>query len=207
KVDYYGKKVVLLVRHPGDVAVSQYFQWRYRMRENKKALNDYPEHGAMIEAPDFVLNHEAGLTKAIEFMNDWAREAEAIGELFIIKYEDLRKKPNVTLQSLMMFVGLDASDEEITEAVRFASFDNMRELEERAASSWFGGGRLKPKDKTDKNSFKTRKGEVGGWRKEFAAEHVAAIDARIRDELDPVFGYSTSASARKPEEVVMGAAS
>ena len=31
KADYYGKKVILLVRNPADVAVSQYHQWRYRM--------------------------------------------------------------------------------------------------------------------------------------------------------------------------------
>jgi hypothetical protein len=36
KRDYRGKKVVLLVRHPADVAVSQYFQWRFRMRPRKK---------------------------------------------------------------------------------------------------------------------------------------------------------------------------
>ena len=28
KADYYDRKVVLLVRHPADVAVSQYHQWR-----------------------------------------------------------------------------------------------------------------------------------------------------------------------------------
>ena len=30
KADFYGKRVVLLVRNPKDVAVSQYFQWKYR---------------------------------------------------------------------------------------------------------------------------------------------------------------------------------
>lgn len=190
KVDYYGKKVVLLVRHPGDVAVSQYFQWRYRMRANKKALNDYPDHGADIEAADFVLDHEAGLSKVIGFMNNWARDFDKVGEVFIIKYEDLRKNPESTLKELMNFVGIDATPAEIAEAVRFASFDNMRRLEEQAAKSWFGGGRLKPKDKTDKNSFKTRKGEVGGWRNQFAPVQVAAIEQRIRDELHEVYAYA-----------------
>ncbi len=39
KAAYADKKVVLLVRHPADVAVSQFHQWRYRMRPHKKALN------------------------------------------------------------------------------------------------------------------------------------------------------------------------
>ena len=45
KIDYAGKKVVLLVRHPADVAVSQFYQWQYRMKPNKVGLNRYPERG------------------------------------------------------------------------------------------------------------------------------------------------------------------
>ena len=48
KADFRDRKVVLLVRNPGDVAVSQYFQWRYRMLPAKKSLNAYPAHGAEV---------------------------------------------------------------------------------------------------------------------------------------------------------------
>src|SRR5690625_2756179 len=40
KADYRNTRVVLLVRHPADTAVSQYFQWKYRMRDRKKQIND-----------------------------------------------------------------------------------------------------------------------------------------------------------------------
>src|SRR5919106_5242324 len=63
KADYYGAKVVLLVRHPADVAVSQYHQWRHRMRPHKKALNAYPEHGEEVGIAEFVAEREAGLKK------------------------------------------------------------------------------------------------------------------------------------------------
>jgi len=33
--DFYHKKTVLLVRRPQDVAVSQFFQWKFRMRPDK----------------------------------------------------------------------------------------------------------------------------------------------------------------------------
>ena len=38
KADYAGKRIVLLVRDPRDIAVSSYFQWKYRMDPQKRAL-------------------------------------------------------------------------------------------------------------------------------------------------------------------------
>ena len=36
KREFYGKKIVMLVRDPRDIAVSQYFQWKYRMRRHQE---------------------------------------------------------------------------------------------------------------------------------------------------------------------------
>ena len=75
KADFYDKKVILLARDPRDVAVSQFFQWKYRMKPNKKDINAYPLEDL---APfDFVMS-EAGLPKVIDFMNLWSREAPRI---------------------------------------------------------------------------------------------------------------------------------
>ena len=59
KTDFYGKKVVLLVRNPYDTAVSQYFQWMHRMRPAKKVLNGYPAHGDEVGLFDFVMQEFA----------------------------------------------------------------------------------------------------------------------------------------------------
>jgi sulfotransferase family protein len=40
KAQYRDKKVILMVRDPADVAVSQYFQWKFRMTSRKKKIND-----------------------------------------------------------------------------------------------------------------------------------------------------------------------
>ncbi|MFO1113904.1 MAG: sulfotransferase domain-containing protein [Rhodospirillales bacterium] len=55
KQPYYGKKVVLMVRDPADVAVSQYHQWKYRMADRKKTINDYPPAGADVALYDAVV--------------------------------------------------------------------------------------------------------------------------------------------------------
>jgi hypothetical protein len=49
---------------------------------------------------------------------------------------------------------------------------------------------LRPADRNDEESFKTRKGVVGGYTSYFTADDVAWIDARIRERLDPAMGYA-----------------
>ena len=188
KADYYGRKVVLLVRHPADVAVSQYHQWRYRMRAHKKTINDYPAHGVEVPIVDFVLHEPAGLAKVVEFMNGWAREMPRLDDLLVLRYEDMRTDAEAQLRRVVEFAGTPGSAEEIAEAVRFASFDNMRALEQRRAFR-FAGGRMAARDRNNPASFKTRRGVAGGWRDYFDEAEVRAIEDTVERTLLPGFGY------------------
>ena len=189
KVDFYDKKVILLARDPRDVAVSQFFQWKYRMRARKKGLNKYPAHKQDISVYDFVTNPDAGIPKIINFMNDWAREQPRIEQMLIVRYEDMRAQPEAVLKQIVEFMGTPGSAEDIREAVNFASYDNMKKLEEKKVFWLSGGGRLVPKDKSNPNSFKVRRAKVGGYRDYFDDQQVVAIDAQIHDRLAPLYGY------------------
>jgi len=191
KADYYGAKVVLLVRHPADVAVSQYHQWRHRMRPHKKALNAYPEHGEEVGIAEFVAERQAGLRKVIDFMNGWAREMPRLPDLLVVRYEDLRARPEQTLAGLLAFMGTPGTPAEVQEAVAFASFDNMQKMEQKR-TFWLSGGRMVPKDRSNPHSFKVRRGKVGGWRDDFSDAEVRRIEELIESELAPVFGYGRS---------------
>lgn len=192
KADYYGKKVVLLARHPADVAVSQYHQWRFRMRDRKKTINNYPE--ADVSLFDFVVNEPAGLAKTIDFMNGWARERERLGHFMILRYEDLKADTAGRLDALTCFLGTPGAVESIEGAVAYASFENMRRLETEN-KSWLTGGRMKAKDPTNPESFKTRRGKVGGFRDYFTEGEVETILDHVDRRLDPVFGYGRAALA------------
>jgi hypothetical protein len=188
KVDYYSKKVVLLVRNPADVAVSQYHQWRYRMRPKKKELNDYPAHGEEVSVFDFVARREAGLPKVIGFLNGWAQEIPQLKEILVIRYEDMRARPEEALGKIVSFVGTPGTAEEVREAVAFASFENMKKMEQKR-TFWMSGGRMVAKDRKNPNSFKVRRAKVGGYRDYFSDQENAQIDAAISSQLAPVFGY------------------
>ncbi len=188
KVDFYDKKVILLARDPRDVAVSQFFQWKYRMRARKKGLNKYPAHKQDISVYDFVTNPDAGIPKIINFMNDWAHEQPRIKNMLIVRYEDMRAQPEAVLKQIVEFMRTPGSAEDIREAVNFASYDNMKKLEEKKVF-WLSGGRLVPKDKSNPDSFKVRRAKVGGYRDYFDDQQVATIDAQIHDRLAPLYGY------------------
>lgn len=190
-LDYYrGKKVVMLVRDPRDVAVSQYFQWRYRMRPRKKLINKYPPHGTEVEIFDFVRNEDCGIPRIVEYLNVVADAMQTMGDdLLLIRYEDMRTEPAEVLRKVFEFVGTPGSEEQIQEAVDYAAYENMKKLEAgkgmRAA-----GQRVKPGDKSNPDSFKVRRGKVGGYRDYFEPDQLEIVDALVEGRLRPVFGYT-----------------
>ena len=188
KVDFYDKKVVLLIRNPLDVAVSQFFQWKFRMRPGKKALNQYPEHGSDIEIYDFLMDPDAGLTKIIDYLNLWASEAGKIKDLLIVRYEDMRSNTGEVLEQILSFLGTPGEQDEIQEAVRFASVENMRSMETKR-TFWLSGSRMVAKDKSNPNSFKVRKAKVGGYRDYFDDSQIQTLNKLVADRLDSIFGY------------------
>ncbi len=189
KKDFYDKKTVLLVRNPIDVAVSQFFQWKYRMRPEKKAMNKYPAHEADISVYDFVKDENQGLSHIIEFMNNWARELPKIKNLLVVRYEDLRASPEREMGRIVEFLGLEVNEEYLRDTAEFASVENLRKKEQENYF-WRSGSRVQAKDVNDPNTFKVRKAKVGGYRDYFDDDQVAELDAMVDSRLLPVFGYT-----------------
>ena len=187
KRHFRGKRVVLLVRDPRDVAVSQFFQWQYRMRPNKKFINDYPPHGANIDAWDFVLDKDAGVPRIVDYFNGWASAMPELKDVLVVRYEDMRREPAEVLAKILAFTETDVTPEQVQEAVDFAAYENMKKMEQ---NSFFkgSGARVKPGDKDNPESFKVRKAKVGGYRDHFDDEQCAQLEGMVA-ELDPVFGY------------------
>jgi hypothetical protein len=194
KQPFYAKPVVLLARDPRDVAVSQYFQWKFRLRSNKVAINNYPERGSDISLFDFVTGANGGSMAAVcDYLNVWAAEAPNIEQYLMIRYEDLRADPAPQLQRILDFLQIDASPEHVSAAVEYSAFENMKKMES-ASKFRLAGERMMPGDKNNPDSFKTRRAKVGGFRDYFSDAEVAAIDAQLEASLDPVYGYRKTAA-------------
>ena len=185
---FSGKKVVMLVRDPRDVAVSQFFQWKYRMRPHKIRLNQYPAKGEAVSTFEFVTNPVCGVPRIVEFFNGWAKALPELKDILIIRYEDMRVDPVGVMQRVLDFVDTPGTPEQIEQAVEFASLDNMKKLEEKRVFRG-SGARVKAGDRKNPNSFKVRRGKVGGYRDYFDDQQVALIDKLVEEGLDPMFGY------------------
>jgi hypothetical protein len=73
------------------------------------------------------------------------------------------------------------------EALEFSRFENMQKLE---AAGAFDSNILHPGDVRDPESFKVRRGKVGGYREYLSLEDQKyAADALMK--LDPRFGYNS----------------
>jgi hypothetical protein len=188
---FYGKSVIMLVRDPRDVAVSQYFQWKFRMRPVKKLLNDYPPHGADVSMFEFVMGEGAGLPAILDFFEIWQRELLKVKGSIIVRYEDMRADPAGTLGRVLAFLGTPGTPEQIEGAVAYAAYENMKQLEQKNVF-WLSGIRLRPGDRANPDSFKVRRAKVGGWRDYFDDRQCVTIDAMLTARPLPLFGYGVA---------------
>ncbi len=189
KMPFYDKTVVLMARDPRDVAVSQYFQWKFRMKPSKFAMNKYPPEGSDISLYDFVVGNNGGsMSAVIDYLNLWASECDRIERFHLLRYEDLRTSPVLYFTRMLEFLGLDATEQQIKGAVDYASFDNMKAMES-GKQSRFASGRMTPGDASNPDSYKVRRAKVGGFRDYFDDEQVEAINRQLHSTLDGRYHY------------------
>ena len=190
KQQYRGKKVIFLVRDPRDVIVSSYFEMTSRGRLFGE--NPYETQQAVFEGTlaEFIEQPRGGFDTILRYYTIWAENRNIPDDFLLLRYEDLKAAPQQELRRALDFLGLDAiSDASIGEAVEFASFDNMRKME---AEGRFQSGILRPGDRKDQNSFKTRKGKVHGYLEYLTPEQAAALDCKLEAGLPELFGYGQS---------------
>jgi hypothetical protein len=192
-----GKPILFLARNPLDIAVSWYLQFTKRQSTHKQELINHsiahPIDRRTIDMWDFVRHSDIGLPFLIDYLNGWERKLKGREGALMVRYEDLRAEPAKTLKRITTLMGEDFSDEEIQEAVDFGSFENLRKLE---ISGFFRQGGLALRNRDDPETFKVRRGKVGGYRDYFTPEQVAELEELMVSRLSPTFGYRPEAATQ-----------
>src|SRR5437870_1673009 len=172
-------KIVLLVRDPRDCFVSLYVQMTRRDR-------GAPAEFKRKTVSDLLRDKEFGIRAIVSTMNAWLNEFSDRDDFTIIRYESLREFPRENFRTLLAVLGETTPDMSIFQAaLDFSQFENMKKME---AAGAFDSKILQPGDVRDPESFKVRRGKVGGYR-EYLSSDDQAYAADALTQLDPRFGY------------------
>ena len=194
KEEYRDSNVIFLVRDPRDVIVSLYFELSKRLPgfldDERAAL---PENIRARVAPftgsieEFVSQDIGGFETIIEYFNIWGANRHLPKSFMIMRYEDLHANTQGELMRVLQFIGMEhISVECAAEAVQFAKFGNMRKLE---AAGTIQLRALTPLNSNDQESFKTRRGVVGGYHDYLSPELAERLSQIMNARLSPVFNY------------------
>ena len=187
KSRYSGKKVIFLVRDPRDVIVSSYFELKHRSKLFGKDLQQRQKDIVNDDMQTFIFQERSGIDTIIRYYNIWANNRHIPKSFLLVRYEDLRSDPGKEIGRIMDFLELKTVDARaIQDAIEFASFDNMRKME---MDEKYKSEMLKPADRQDENTFKTRKGKVKGYLDYLSTQDIARLDQKIQTELSDFFGY------------------
>jgi sulfotransferase family protein len=172
-------KIMLLARDPRDCFVSLYLQITRRDPNSPVELRQK-------SVREMLRDKRFGVRAIINTLNDWLNEFAGRENFTLVRYEALRASPAGHFRDLLALLGESTPDGAIfQQALEFSGFENMQKLE---AAGAFDSKILRPGDVRDPESFKVRRGKVGGYREYLSLEDQKyAADALA--ELDIRFGY------------------
>src|SRR5262249_39361496 len=165
----------------GDVLVSWFFE---------KTRRHAPIWGHAAECPHDLpgfIRSDYGIVLILRWMSDWAEQLDVPARVRAFRYEDMHADALATGRAILDWIGVGPVDETaLAAAVAASRFETMRALEASGNPS----PRLKPGDPNDPESYKMRRGVVGGFREYFRADDLAYVEEQMARANPAGFGYT-----------------
>ena len=172
-----GRKVIFVVRDPRDIIVSCWFHSYFREKSYSGTIQE------------FIRSPYSGIEKILVAHNRWWASRNLASGFMIVSYEKMTKDPGIALRDTLRFMGnWPIDDARISESVRAASFDNMRNIESEGLIQHHSL-RL---PSLDPRARKIREGKVGGFRTHLNDQDIAYIERSIERIGDPFASYYES---------------
>lgn len=165
KRGYRNAKVILLVRDPRDVVVSLYFHVTRRRRQRYDG-----------SLSDFVRDPVGSLASLLAFYDAWIAQRDS-GDVLLVRYEDMHADPRRELRRVLAFIGVSGvGDATVQRAVAGASFERLQRVEREGTA---GTRALRTETVDDPESYKVRRGKVGGFVDYLDEEDVRYVDLAV----------------------------
>ncbi len=167
---YSRKRVLLLGRDVKDTLVSAYFQATKRIKVFQGDISE------------FIRSERYGAGKIASFYAIWQNQKHLPADFAFIRYEDLHRDTADCLSRVLSFIGEEEIDQEaVSESVKYSNFKNLKKLE---AKGEFRQESLSAGNSSDPDSYKVRKGEIGGYNQYLSDDDIRFIDQVAGDPLD-----------------------
>ena len=163
-----GPKVIITMRNPKDTLVS--FYHFYRMNPDFGFFD-----GDWNEFFELFRNKQLKYGDLFDINTAWWALKDH-PNVYIVKYEDLKKNAAKEISKMAAFLGYPLNDQQVADIVEVTSFEKMKQSGSHDAFS--------SKDDPNKSFF--RKGKVGGWREYFSAEQNNYIDELCAKKWAPI---------------------
>lgn len=168
------KGVIYILRNPLDVAVS-YAQ--HSASPIDKAIH------SLCDETFIASNSDTDFKKQLpQLFLSWSGHVKSWMEsplrVHLMRYEDMKSDPNGSFREMLKFMGFEIDEDRLEKAVRFSSFDTLKQQEKEKGF----------KEKPSKAASFFRKGKIGSYREELTQEQIDIIVEYHRETMIK-YGY------------------
>jgi len=176
KTPFGNNRIILLARDPRDTVVSAYYQAIKRQKVYNKSISE------------FIRDDKLGIKKILKFHEIWNENQHIPKDFMLLRYEDMQKDIKGEIKRVLAFLNVSKINEKkIEKAIEFGKFDNMHKMEQKGIFKTKYKGILVPKDKNDKESYKTRKGKVGGFYEYLSKKDLEYCNSMMKSMKNPFY--------------------
>jgi hypothetical protein len=186
KLVHLNRKNVFIVRDPRDVLVSWYFHTtrREHVVDDKTLISD------------FIRGEHTGIPRVVQFYNVWQYViSHQVCSVVILRYENMSKNLYAEMSKALSHWDLPIHSEILQKSLDESTFQKMREFETRIGKNWKHGDgyfELKPGNLNDPDSYKVRRGVVGGYVDYLSKDDIQYVNKYLKENLTntlPEFQY------------------
>ncbi len=160
------RSIMFLIRSPHDTLVSKYRGIRWR-------------HDDAAPFERFLLEDERGLLPMCQYLNSWAANLQHCRSI-VVSYEQLSAAADNAMERLLEHLHVPIDARCVRDAVQFASYDNMKRLNQERGI----GGKEGPR--TEEDLLRVREGVVGSHKSALTPEQnefiSGILDQTLTDE-------------------------
>lgn len=124
-----------------------------------------------------------GIDAIIDYMNSWYLGKDRFKTFMSASYENLHTLACKMVQKIVTFIQIDCSKKVVQTAVDYADFENMKRIERSGKGNLIKKyhGTFGERHKTDDpNSFRVRKGQIGGFVDHLSPEDIEYVNERVK---------------------------